>query len=126
MQYEDFAPAPPIGEEQTEEPQPQQDDRPQTVLPQQVTSYGTRTDAAVGLVWGGLGAIAGAYVLGPLGALAGVIASGAVRNGVRAAQNWKSLSENDRQEATKSATMAVFGTGVAGMLAYAAASKKEE
>lgn len=125
---DDFAPADPFDESDepgTEQPQAPQGPPP-VVPPQQVTSYTSRTDAAVGLVWAGLGTAAGAWLLGPLGALAGLAAVGSVRNGVRAAQNWKSASQSDRQEATKSATVSLFGAGIAGMLAYTAVSGKND
>lgn len=94
--------------------------------PMQVTSIPSRTDAAVGLVWAGIGTAAGAWLLGPLGALAGLAAVGSVRNGVRAAQNWKSADVSARTESSSSATCAIFGAGAAAMLAVAAISSKED
>lgn len=77
-----------------------------------------RRGAGIGLLWAAAGLVAGAALAGPLGAAAGLSAVGAARNGLRAKRLWTSPVEADRVEAGKSATMAVFGVGIAGVLIY--------
>jgi hypothetical protein len=122
---DDFAPATPFDDSEPE-PEIQRPSPGVPSSPMQVTPLASRTDAAVGLVWAGIGTAAGAWLLGPLGALAGLAAVGSVRNGVRAAQNWKSADPSARGEGSSSATVAIFGAGAAAMLAVAAISSKEE
>ena len=77
-----------------------------------------RRGAAHGLLWATGGLIVGGLVAGPLGAAAGVISIGAVRNTLRAKNGWADPNPELRAEAGKSATMAIFGIGIAGMLGY--------
>jgi len=77
-----------------------------------------RRGAATGLLFASAGLLAGGLVAGPLGAAAGVVAVGAVRNTLRAKDGWAHPDPEMRAEAGKSATMAIFGLGIAGMLSY--------
>jgi len=65
-------------------------------------------------------------VAGPLGAAAGIVGVGAVRNTVRAKNGWADPDPEVRAEAGKSATMAIFGIGIAGMLSYYAWQHRDE
>ena len=64
------------------------------------------------------GLVAGAIAAGAWGAAAGVATAGAARNLARTKQLWNSPDPNDRSEAGKSATMGIFGLGIAGMIGY--------
>jgi hypothetical protein len=86
-------------------------------------SDSARTDVGVSMVWLGIGAVAGAAAMGPLGAASGALLVGAARNGYRAYLGWSGADTATRQEATKSATVALFGAGISGMLAFAAMKK---
>jgi len=76
--------------------------------------------AGVGILLAGTGLAAGWILGGPWGAGAGFILVGAARNGWRAKQLWPSAQPADREEAAKSATMAVAGALIGGYLAYRA------
>jgi hypothetical protein len=92
----------------------------------EATKSSTRTDVGVSMVWLGIGAVAGAAVMGPLGAASGALLVGAARNGYRAYLGWSGADTATRQEATKSATVALFGAGISGMLAFAAMKKDSD
>ncbi len=92
----------------------------------EATKSSTRTDVGVSMVWLGIGAVAGAAVMGPLGAASGALLVGAARNGYRAYLGWSGSDPATRQEATKSATVALFGAGISGMLAFAAMKKDSD
>jgi len=85
-----------------------------------------RRGAAKGLLWATAGLVAGGLVAGPLGAAAGIVGVGAVRNTVRAKNGWADPDPEVRAEAGKSATMAIFGIGIAGMLSYYAWQHRDE
>jgi hypothetical protein len=85
-----------------------------------------RRGAAKGLLWATAGLVAGGLVAGPLGAAAGVVGVGAVRNTVRAKNGWADPNPEIRAEAGKSATMAIFGIGIAGMLGYYAWQHRDD
>jgi hypothetical protein len=76
----------------------------------------------VALVWSGLAAATGAAVAGAWGALAGLALVGAARNGYRAGELWPTQSS----EATRSATLAVFGVGAAALALVQAFSRKKD
>ena len=76
--------------------------------------------AGVGILLAGTGLAAGWVLGGPWGAGAGFILVGAARNGWRAKQLWPSQQPGEREEAAKSATMAVAGALIGGYLAYRA------
>lgn len=77
-----------------------------------------RRGATAALLWASAGLLAGGLVAGPLGAAAGVVGVGAIRNTVRAKGGWADPDPRVRAEAGKSATMAIFGIGITGMLGY--------
>ena len=77
-----------------------------------------RRGAAKSLLFATAGLVVGGLVAGPLGAAAGVSAVGAVRNTLRAKDGWAHPDPEVRAEAGKSATMAIFGLGITGMLGY--------
>ena len=79
-----------------------------------------RRGAARGLVIVAAGLVVGGLIGGPLGAAAGVVGAGAARNTLRAKEGWGDPDPEVRAEAGKSATMAIFGLGIAGMLIYQA------
>lgn len=81
-----------------------------------------RRSAGIGIVLAGLGAGAGAYFGGAYGAGAGLLLVGAGRNILRAKRTWGS---SDHSEAVKSGTMALFGLGIGGWLAYKAWEGRE-
>jgi hypothetical protein len=85
-----------------------------------------RRGAAMGLLWASAGLLAGGLVAGPLGAAAGIVSVGAIRNTVRAKTGWADPNPLVRSEAGKSATMAIFGIGIAGMLGYYAWQHRDE
>jgi hypothetical protein len=85
-----------------------------------------RRGAAKGLLWATAGLVAGGLVAGPLGAAAGVVGVGAIRNTLRAKSGWADPDPEIRAEAGKSATMAIFGLGIAGMLGYYAWQRHDE
>jgi hypothetical protein len=68
----------------------------------------------------GAAAGAGAYFGGAYGAGAGLLLAGGARNTWRAKQLWSAPLPEQRSEAVKSGTMALFGLGVGGWLAYKA------
>lgn len=77
-----------------------------------------RRGAARGFLMATGGLIAGTLFLGPIGGAAGVVAVGVARNTLRAKDGWADPDPAVRNEAGKSATMAIFGIGIAGMLGY--------
>lgn len=79
-----------------------------------------RTSAGVGLLLLGAATAAGAYVGGAYGAGAGLLIMGATRNVLRAKKLWGSPAGSEHDEAVKSGTMALFGLGIGGWLAYKA------
>lgn len=81
--------------------------------------------AGKALVYVSAGLVVGALAGGAWGAGAGVALVGALRNLVRTKATWSSDSSEERAEAGKSATMAIFGLGLAGMLGYQAYKQKE-
>lgn len=96
-----------------------------TAVPASPKAASARTDVGVAMIWTGIGLASGAALLGPFGALAGASVVGSVRNGYRAYKDWSSPDPISRQEASKSATVALFGAGIAGMLAFAAVTSKD-
>lgn len=80
----------------------------------------------MGLLWATGGLIVGGLVAGPLGAAAGIVGVGAARNTVRAKNGWADPNPEVRAEAGKSATMAIFGIGIAGMLGYYAWQHRDD
>jgi hypothetical protein len=83
------------------------------------------TGAGKALIFVTTGLVVGAIAGGPWGAGAGVALVGAIRNLARTKATWSSDRAEDRAEAGKSATMAIFGLGLAGMLGYQAYKQKE-
>lgn len=81
-------------------------------------STSVRMGAAKALVGVTVGMLIGAWVAGPRGAGAGVAVVGTLLNANRARTGWSAADPELRVEAGKSATMAVFGAGIAGMLLY--------
>lgn len=79
-----------------------------------------RGGAVKGLLMATAGLVVGGLVGGPLGAAAGVAGVGALRNSWRAKDGWADPDPEIRAEAGKSATMAIFGYGISGMLIYQA------
>lgn len=77
-----------------------------------------RRGAARGLLFCSAGLLVGGLVGGAYGAGAGVVGAGALRNIFRAKNDWSNPDPEVRTEAAKSATMAIFGLGIAGMLGY--------
>lgn len=77
-----------------------------------------RRGAARGLLLCAGGLLVGGLVGGAYGAGAGVVGAGAIRNILRAKNDWSNPDPETRTEAAKSATMAIFGLGIAGMLGY--------
>lgn len=80
----------------------------------------SRFGVGMAIVTVGLATGVGAYVGGAYGAGAGLLLSGAVRNTLRAKRLWTAPSPTDHSEAVKSGTMALFGLGIGGWLAYKA------
>lgn len=78
------------------------------------------------LVFVTLGLVGGAIVGGAWGAASGVALVGATRNLVRVKNLWGSPRPDDRSEAGKSATLGIFGLGIAGLLGYQAYKSKSE
>jgi len=76
--------------------------------------------AGIAVVMAGAGLAAGWLLGGAWGAGAGFIFVGAARNGWRAKELWPSANPADREEAAKSATMAVVGGVIGAYLAYRA------
>jgi hypothetical protein len=85
-----------------------------------------RRGAGRALVVVTLGLVGGGLVGGAFGAAAGVVGVGAIRNLLRTKDTWSDSDPAVRVEAGKSATMAIFGLGIAGMLGYHAYKKHEE
>ena len=85
-----------------------------------------RRGAARGLLFASAGLVVGGLVAGPLGAAAGLVSIGAVRNVLRAKNGWAAPDPETRAEAGKSATMAIFGLGIAGMLGYQAWKRHDD
>jgi hypothetical protein len=77
-----------------------------------------RAGAAKALFGVTVSMLLGAWVAGPRGAAAGVSLFGTFRNANRARKTFTDPNPEVRVEAGKSATMAVFGAGIAGMLLY--------
>lgn len=77
-----------------------------------------RAGAAKALVGATVAMLLGAWVAGPRGAAAGVSLVGTLRNANRARKTFTDPNPEVRVEAGKSATMAVFGLGITGMLLY--------
>lgn len=77
-----------------------------------------RRGAARGLLLCAGGLLVGGLVGGPYGAGAGVVGAGAIRNILRAKNDWSNPDPEARAEAAKSATMSIFGLGIAAMLGY--------
>lgn len=96
------------------------------VRPQAADDSALRRGAGRALAVATVGLVGGALVGGAFGAASGVIAVGAVRNLMRTKETWNHPDPAVRSEAGKSATMAIFGLGIAGMLGYQAYKKKEE
>lgn len=86
----------------------------------QESDAAARRGAGIGVLIAAAGAGLGAWAGGWCGAGAGLVLVGALRNAVRAKQLWPSALPVDREEAAKSATMAVFGTALGGYLIYKA------
>lgn len=82
--------------------------------------------AGKALLWVTAGLVVGALAGGSMGAAAGVVGVGAARNVLRVRSLWSSPNPSDRSEAGKSATMAIFGIGIAGMLGYHAYQQKQK
>jgi hypothetical protein len=79
-----------------------------------------RRGAGRALVLTGIGLVGGGLVGGAFGAAAGVVLMGALRNLNRTRTTWSHPDPAERSEAGKSATMGIFGLGVAAMLGYQA------
>ncbi len=77
-----------------------------------------RRGAARGLLLCAAGLLVGGLVGGAYGAGAGVVGAGAIRNILRAKNDWSNPDPELRAEAAKSATMSIFGLGIAAMLGY--------
>jgi hypothetical protein len=90
------------------------------MAPSPMTDAAARRGAGTAVLLAGAGLAAGWIVGGPWGAGAGFILIGAARNGWRAKELWPSAQAGDREEAAKSATMAVVGGVIGGYLAYRA------
>lgn len=84
-----------------------------------------RRGAGLGLLLAAGGLALGFVVGGVFGAGAGLLGVGAARNGQRARLLWRDPSEEARQEAAKSASMAVVGGAMAVYLAWQSAQRKE-
>jgi hypothetical protein len=80
--------------------------------------------AGKALIFVTLGLVVGAVAGGAWGAATGVVGVGAIRNLGRTKALWNSQNPGDRSEAGKSATMGIFGLGIAGMLGYQAYKMK--
>ena len=104
---------------------PMRPEGPSPMLPPQGDSA-LRRGAGKGLLFASAGLLVGGLVAGPLGAAAGVVAVGAVRNTLRAKDGWAHPDPEIRAEAGKSATMAIFGIGITGMLGYYAWQHRDE
>jgi len=85
-----------------------------------------RRGAGTALLLSGGAATAGWVVGGAWGAGAGFLLLGAVRNAWRAKTLWPSAVATEREEAAKSATMAVVGVLLGGYLSYRAVTAKRE
>lgn len=85
-------------------------------LPPPLTRTAERTAAAGVLMAAGAAAV-GAYFGGAWGAGAGALLFGASRNAIRAGRLWGGPEQG---EATKAATVSLFGFGVGGVCAYQA------
>lgn len=85
--------------------------------PASVAATSLRRRAGLGFLLAVGAGGAGVALGGPWGGAAGVLLLGALRNGLRARRLWSTV---DRQEATRSGTMAVLGIGSGGYLAYRA------
>lgn len=96
---------------------------PGPLLPQS-DDAALRRGAGRALLFVSGGLAVGWLVGGTFGAAAGVVGAGAIRNALRVREAWNSPSPDERSEAGKSATMAIFGFGIAGMLAYKAYQKR--
>lgn len=96
------------------------------VVPPGPTDNAAASGAGKALLWVTGGLVIGALVGGSMGAAAGVVGVGAARNVVRVKALWNSPNPTDRSEAGKSATMAIFGLGIAGMLGYHAYQNKKK
>ncbi len=83
-------------------------------------SGGVASGAGKALVLVAVGMVGGGLAGGIWGAAAGVAGMGALRNLVRTKQIFASPDPTLRSEAGKSATMGVFGLGIAAMLGYQA------
>lgn len=108
-------------------PAPPPMQQPEPMMPAvrfEVTDPSIRRGAGVAIIGCGAAALVGGVVRGPLGAIAGVVGFGSVRNTLRAKTLWTSSSPDDRVEAGKSATLAVFGFGATGLLLYHAFSER--
>lgn len=84
-----------------------------------------RRSAAVTFLVAAAGTGAGYALGGAYGAGAGLLAVGATRNMLRAKSFWRK-SDAEHAEAVKSGTMALFGFGIGGFLAYKAYQSKGE
>lgn len=94
----------------------------QLAPPPMTSSATSGAGKALLFVTGGL--VVGAIAGGAWGAAAGVVGVGAMRNMARVRALWNSPVDAERSEAGKSATMAIFGIGIAGMLGYQAYKAK--
>jgi hypothetical protein len=88
------------------------------VMPASNGDSSIRMGAAKALVGVTAAMLLGAWVAGPRGAAAGVSLVGTLRNANRARKTFTDPNPEVRVEAGKSATMAVFGLGITGMLLY--------
>lgn len=85
-----------------------------------MTDAAARRGAGIALLLAGTGAAIGWAAGGGWGAGAGLTLVGALRNGARAKSLWASQVPAEREEAAKSATMAVVGAAIGGYFAYRA------
>jgi hypothetical protein len=96
------------------------------MMQQTMPDAAVRRGAGVALVLAGTGLAAGWLLGGAWGAGAGFILVGAARNGWRAQELWPSANPAEREEAAKSATMAVVGGVIGAYLAYRATRSSRE
>lgn len=114
--------APPAQTAPTPDPEPQ----PLIMQSAPVPDAAARRGAGAGILLSGGAATVGWIAGGAWGAGAGFLLLGAARNAWRAKTLWPSAVTGDREEAGKSATMAVVGALLGGYLGYRAVMARKE
>lgn len=96
------------------------------VMPPGPTDGSMAGGAGKALALATVGMVVGAIAAGAWGAACGVTTMGALRNLARTKSLWNSANPADRSEAGKSATMGIFGLGIAGMIGYHAYTIRDD